>query len=1232
MNERTQTLTDLLARRILLLDGAMGTQLQQATLTEKDYRGTRFQAHPHPLSGNHDVLCLTRPDAVRRIHEAYLDAGADILETNSFNANAVSQADYGLESLARDMNRAAAAIARQAADAWTTLDPLQPRFVAGVLGPTNKTASLSPDVENPGARGITFAQLVEAYRDAAIGLIEGGADLLMIETVFDTLNAKAAIYALETCFDDGQPRLPLMISGTITDRSGRTLSGQTVDAFRISVSHASTLLSLGFNCALGAADMRPHVGELAAATPFFVSMHPNAGLPNAFGGYDQTPAELAAQIEDCAREGLINLAGGCCGTTPEHIRALRETLAGIEPRKPPQPKRRLSLSGLETLSIVPQTNFVNIGERTNVSGSRRFLNLIKANAFEEAVAIARQQVENGAQILDVNMDEGMLDGVGAMRNFLNLIAAEPDIARVPVMPDSSRWEVLEAALQCLQGKSIVNSLSLKAGEQAFLTQARQVRRYGAAVLVMAFDEQGQADSLERRLGIAVRATHLLTAQAGFPPEDIVLDPNVFAIGTGIEAHNRYAADFFEALRHLKQALPLCHFSGGISNVSFAFRGNERLRSWMHALFLYHAIDAGLDMGIVNAGALPVIDEIPPEARAIIDDALLNRHPEAAENLLALAQRTQLETVGAEPAEADPAWRKADPAERLAYALVHGLNAWIVEDVEATLAEGRSPLSVIEGPLMDGMREVGDRFGAGRMFLPQVVKSARVMKQAVARLQPLLEAESQAGRHRAIGRIVLATVKGDVHDIGKNIVAVVLQCNGFEVIDLGVMTPCETILETARRENADLIGLSGLITPSLDEMVHVARELKRQGFKLPLLIGGATTSERHAAVKIAPEADFPVLHVRDASLSAQVAGALMRPDTRKALAAETQQRFQKLQDAFHAGGDPVLLPIAEARRRRLQLNPPVSVPASPRQTGILPIPVPPVPLLLPMVDWQPLFQAWDIKGSFPALLDHPETGQTARSLWQDARELLETLTSRRELRLGGVAALYRAVSRDDDILLFADDQSTDPLCRLPMLRQQRRKPGNPPYLSMADFVLPEASGCRDTIGLVVTTGGLGAAERAAAYRAAGDDYRAILSGLLADRLAGAYAAWLDHVVRRDWWGCLNHAGLRLDQADVLADEAFRPAPGYPILPDHSLKAPLFALTEATERAGVSLTDHYMMVPESAVCAIMLDHPEARYFDVGPIGDDQLQDYARRRRMAPEAIRRWLSVKTIAATTG
>jgi 5-methyltetrahydrofolate--homocysteine methyltransferase len=1211
----------LLREKILLLDGAMGTMIQRARLAEEDYRGARFRDWPRELRGNNDLLTLTQPRLVRDIHTQYLQAGADVIETNTFNSTAIALADYGMESLAREFNRAAARLATEAAREWGARTPAQPRFVAGVLGPTNKTASISPDVNDPGFRAVTFDELVAAYGEAVAGLLEGGVDLLLVETVFDTLNAKAALFAIEQTFAAQSCRVPVIVSGTITDASGRTLSGQTTEAFYNSVRHARPL-AVGLNCALGAKELRPYVEELAAIAECYVSCHPNAGLPNAFGEYEDTPESMAAHAAEWARAGWLNLAGGCCGTTPEHIRAIGEALRPLTPRRIPERARALRLSGLEPLNVDDTSLFVNIGERTNVTGSRAFARLVLGGDYAGALAVARQQVENGAQVIDVNMDEAMLDSEKAMATFLRLVAAEPDIARVPVMIDSSKWSVIEAGLKCVQGKPIVNSISLKEGETEFLRQAALCRRYGAAVVVMAFDEQGQADTLERRIAVCRRAYDLLVQKAGFEPEDIVFDPNIFAVATGLEEHARYAIDYIEAVRWIRANLPRVRTSGGVSNLSFSFRGNDPVREAMHTAFLYHATRAGLTMGIVNAGQLGVYEQIEPELRLRVEDVLFDRRPDATERLVEFAATVK---AGARESAKDEAWRSGTVESRLAHALVNGVSSHIIADTEEARRKYARPIEVIEGPLMDGMNVVGDLFGAGKMFLPQVVKSARVMKQAVAHLVPFIEAEKaksgDAGRSK--GRLVLATVKGDVHDIGKNIVAVVLQCNNYEVLNLGVMVSAETILETARRENADVIGLSGLITPSLEEMAHVAREMERARLELPLLIGGATTSRAHTAVKIAPNYSGPVVYVPDASRSVPVVQNLLG-DKREAYLAELRADYERIrvQHREKKGPGP-LHPLAEARRRGHKIDWRSYVPPAPAKPGLTVLRRYSLAELVDYIDWGPFFQAWELSGPYPKILEDPVVGPAARKLFAEAQEALARIVRENLVEANGVLALHPAAQVDsDDIEIFADEERRTRLMTWHNLRQQNQKPEGRANLCLADFVAPKASGVRDWIGaFAVCAGGFEA--RVAELEKRGDDYNAIMLKVLADRLAEAFAERLHERVRREFWGYA--AEERLSSAELIAERyrGIRPAPGYPACPDHTAKAALFRLLDAEQNAGMRLTESFAMLPASSVSGFYLSHPDASYFAVGKIGRDQVEDYARRSGMSVAEAEKWLA---------
>jgi len=1215
--DRSTLLRDLLSRRILILDGAMGTMIQRHNPSEADFRGERFAAHGKDLRGNNDLLCLTRPELIRGIHADYLEAGADILTSNTFNATAISQADYGLEAIVHELNLAGARLAREVCDEFTARNPAKPRFVAGVLGPTSRTASISPDVNDPGYRNVDFDQLVEAYVDAARGLADGGADLLLLETVFDTLNAKAALFAVERLFDERGQRLPLMISGTITDASGRTLSGQTAEAFWNSLRHARPL-SFGLNCALGATELRAHVAELSRVCDCAVSAHPNAGLPNAFGGYDETPQMLARAIGEWGEAGIINIAGGCCGTTPEHIRAISLALADLPARRLPEAETKLRLSGLEPCNISEDSLFVNVGERTNVTGSKAFARLILNGQFEEAVAVARNQVEAGAQIIDVNMDEAMLDSKTAMVRFLKLIASEPDVARVPVMIDSSKWEVLEAGLKCVQGKGIVNSISLKEGEEKFLEQARLTRRYGAAAIVMAFDEQGQADSYQRKTGICKRAYDLLTG-IGFPAEDIIFDPNVFAIATGIEEHDNYAVDFIEATRWIRAELPHAHVSGGVSNVSFSFRGNDPVREAIHTVFLYHAIQAGMTMGIVNASQLGVYQEIPEALRDKVEAVVLNRSIEAGEELVEFAQTVK---GTAREQVVDLAWREQSVGERLTHAMIKGITDYIVVDTEearlATLARKLPPLAVIEGPLMDGMNAVGDLFGAGKMFLPQVVKSARVMKQAVAHLLPYIEAEKLRTGAAAKGRIVMATVKGDVHDIGKNIVGVVLGCNGYEVFDLGVMVSSDRILAAAREHDADIIGLSGLITPSLEEMSFVAAEMRRQGFTLPLLIGGATTSRAHTAIKVAPNYSGPVVYVPDASRAVGVVTKLLSEDQAADYLAEVLADYEKLrqQHASKKGVTLVSLEAARENRPRLEYAPP-----KPNRTGVTAIADIDLADLEDYLDWGPFFQTWDLSGPYPAILSDQKVGEAARSVFKDGKKMLAQIIEEKWLSARAVFGLFPANSVGDDVRLYADESRSGTATTLHFLRQQHQRPSGKPNECLADFVAPV--GTPDWIGAFAVTAGLGMEQKLAEFEAGHDDYQAIMLKSLADRLAEACAEWLHQRVRREYWGYA--ADEDLPGAALIAEKyrGIRPAPGYPACPDHTEKATIFSLLDAPGNCGMSITENYAMSPAASVSGFYFAHPQAHYFAVTKIGQDQLKDWARRKGMSLAEAERWLA---------
>ncbi len=1225
--DRSDLLKQLARDRILVLDGAMGTMIQRHPLTEADFRGERFKDHPRDLKGNNDFLVLTRPDIIAAIHREYLEAGADILETNTFNGTAISQADYGTQHLVHEINVAAARIAREAADEFTKRDPSKPRFVAGILGPTNRTGSLSPNVNDPGARNVTFDELASAYAEEARALIEGGVDILMVETIFDTLNAKAALYAIEKLFEEVGFRLPVMISGTITDLSGRTLSGQTTEAFWNSVRHVKPL-SIGLNCALGAKELRGYVAELARVADTFVSAHPNAGLPNAMGGYDETPESMAALIREFATSGLLNVVGGCCGTTPAHIKAIAGAVEGIAPRKVPSIDPNLRLSGLEPFTVRKESNFVNVGERTNVTGSAQFAKMIKENRYDDALKVARQQVENGAQILDVNMDEGMLDSERAMETFLRLIASEPEIAKVPVMVDSSKWSVIERGLKNIQGKGVVNSISMKEGKDAFVRQAREILRFGAAVVVMAFDEKGQADTLERKVEICTKSYRILVDEVGFPPQDIIFDPNIFAIATGIEEHSRYALDFIEATKIIKETLPHAHVSGGVSNVSFSFRGNNHVREAIHSVFLYHAIKAGMDMGIVNAGQLALYEDIEPELRERVEDVVLNRRKDATERLVELAERLKnvSKSGDKEPKAEDLAWRRLPVAKRLEHALVKGITDFIDVDTEEARLEFGRPISVIEGPLMDGMNVVGDLFGAGKMFLPQVVKSARVMKKAVAWLVPFIEAEKDpTAVAKTKGRIVMATVKGDVHDIGKNIVGVVLQCNNYEVIDLGVMVPSGKILETAREKKADVIGLSGLITPSLDEMRHVASEMEREGFKIPLLIGGATTSRMHTAVKIEPNYKSPVIHVQDASRAVAVVSSLLseQPGMRVDFEAKIRADYEQLRHRHHSGAHDVpRISLEAARKNKLAVDWANYSPPKPSFTGLKVFESYDLATIAQRIDWTPFFIAWELKGYYPAILKDSKVGVEATKLFEDAKKMLALIIEERWLTAKCVIGMFPANSDgNEDLLLYENEDRTTPFTVLHTLRQQTKK-NSGPNLALADFVAPRAANRRDYVGAFALTAGFGLDEVVRRFEKDNDDYSVIMAKVLADRLAEAFAEHMHEQVRREYWGFAPEEKLDNEALIKGRYRGIRPAPGYPACPDHSEKAILFELLGAVDHTGVKLTESFAMLPTAAVCGYYFAHPDAEYFGLGKIDKDQVEDYARRKGESVEMVERWL----------
>ncbi len=1243
----TDALRAALRERILLLDGAMGTMIQRRGFSEADFRGERFADWPSDLRGNNDLLTLTQPDAITEIHRAYLRAGSDLVETNTFNAQRISLADYDMSEFAYEMNLEAARLARTACDSVTAEEPGRPRFVAGALGPTNRTASISPDVNDPGARNVSYEQLVEAYLEQANGLVDGGADLLLIETIFDTLNAKAAIFALETLFEERGRRWPVMISGTITDASGRTLSGQTTEAFWNSVRHARPVL-VGLNCALGAAEMRPYLAEISRIADCFVSCYPNAGLPNAFGEYDETPDQTADVVQEFAKSGLVNVLGGCCGTTPEHIAAMAALVDGIAPRVPAELTPAMRLSGLEPVTITDESLFVNVGERTNITGSARFRNLIRDGDYNTALTVARQQVENGAQIIDVNMDEGMIDGVAAMDRFVKLIASEPDISRVPVMVDSSKFEVIEAGLRCLQGKPIVNSISMKEGEDKFRREATLCRKYGAAVVVMAFDEDGQADNLERRKTICERAYRILVDEVGFPAEDIIFDPNIFALATGIEEHVNYGVDFIEATRWIKQNLPGALVSGGVSNVSFSFRGNNAVREAIHAVFLYHAIAAGMDMGIVNAGALVVYDQVDPKLRERIEDVVLNRRPDAAERLLEVAAEFAGDGKKAEAANEE--WRELPVGERITHALVKGIDAYAESDTEELRAEisarGGRPIEVIEGPLMDGMNVVGDLFGAGKMFLPQVVKSARVMKKAVAYLIPFIEAEKKPGDvEQKKGTVVMATVKGDVHDIGKNIVGVVLQCNNYDVIDLGVMVPAQKVLDAAKEHDADIIGLSGLITPSLDEMVNFAAEMERQGFDIPLLVGGATTSRAHTAVKVDKQYHGPVIWVKDASRSVPVVAALLSDERRPALLADVKTDYDSLRERHAARSEAkAMLPLDTARANRTPIDWTGYQPVRPRMvtqqardlhTDDYHKPSTPTQFvkvfhdyslaeLREYIDWQPFFNAWEMKGKFPDIINNPTTGEAARKLYEDAQAMLDQIVDEKWLTAAGVFGLFPANAVDgDDIEVYTDETRAEVRTVLHQLRQQTEHRPGIPHRSLADFIAPKDTGLRDWVGAFAVTAGLGSTQKAEQFKAELDDYSAILLESLADRLAEAFAERMHERVRAEFWDYQPDEDL---DNEALINEKYvgiRPAPGYPSCPEHTEKQTIWELLDVKANAGIELTESMAMWPGASVSGLYFSHPQSQYFVLGRVGRDQVEDYAKRKGWTVDEAQKWLA---------
>ncbi|MCK4744060.1 MAG: methionine synthase [Sulfuriflexus sp.] len=1217
--KRTELIHKALAERILILDGAMGSLIQTYKLEEADYRGQRFADWSCDVKGNNDLLVLTQPQIIKDIHKAYLEAGADILETNTFNATSISMADYQMEELVYEINREAAAVARAACDEFETAE--RPRFVAGVLGPTNRTASLSPDVNNPGYRNVTFDQLKEAYTESMRGLVDGGADIILVETIFDTLNAKAALFAIEEFFDDNNIKLPIMISGTITDASGRTLSGQTAEAFWNSLRHVEPI-SFGFNCALGAKDLRQYVEEIAGLANCHINTHPNAGLPNEFGEYDESPEEMAAEIEEWAKNGFLNIIGGCCGTTPAHISAIAEAVAKYPPRAPKKNNFTTRLSGLEPCNITEDSLFVNVGERTNVTGSAKFKRLILEEQYDEALSVAREQVESGAQVIDINMDEGMLDGEHAMVTFLNLIAGEPDISRVPVMIDSSKWPIIEAGLKCIQGKGVVNSISMKEGEENFIKQAQLCRRYGAAIIVMAFDEEGQADTQARKIEICTRAYKILTEQVGFPAEDIIFDPNIFAVATGIEEHNNYGVDFIEATREIKNTLPHAMVSGGVSNVSFSFRGNNPVREAIHAAFLYHAIKAGMDMGIVNAGQLAIYDDLPEELRDAVEDVVLNRRDDATERLLDIADKYKGDGSTVKKEE-DLAWREEPVKKRIAHAMVKGIDTFIVEDTEEARLQFDRPIQVIEGPLMDGMNVVGDLFGDGKMFLPQVVKSARVMKKAVAHLLPFIEAEKSEGA-RSNGKILMATVKGDVHDIGKNIVGVVLQCNNFEVIDLGVMVPASKIIEAAKEHKVDLIGLSGLITPSLDEMVHMAKEMQRGGFDIPMMIGGATTSKAHTAVKIDKNYENPTVWVKDASRAVGVAQSLISKDLKENFVKSLSEEYETVR-VNHAGRRAKIkwLRIEQARKNKVAIDWADYQPTEPSFTGLKTFDDYSLEELRDYIDWTPFFHTWELKGRYPKIFDDAEKGVEAKKLFDDAQAMLDKIINEKWLSARAVIGIFPANSIDDDIEVYTDTTRSEVKAVLHNLRQQQEKPPGKPNLCLTDFIAPKETGLSDYIGGFAVTAGIGIDTKVAEFEADHDDYNSIMLKALADRLAEAFAERMHLRVRTEFWAYA--ADESLSSAELIKEQykGIRPAAGYPASPDHTEKDVLWQLLDAENTAGIILTESKAMLPTAAVSGLYYAHPESSYFAVSKINRDQVEDYAQRKDMTTAEAERWLS---------
>lgn len=1207
---------NIIRQRILILDGAMGTMIQKLRLNEDDFRGDRFRDHPVPQKGNNDLLSITKPDVIKSIHRQYLEAGADLITTNTFNSNRISMTDYGMEDMVYELNLSAARNATEAVEEFVRSGDGQPRFVVGTLGPTNKTASMSADVNDPGARSVTFDDLAEAYAEQARGLIDGGVDILLVETIFDVLNCKAALFAIDTVFEEKGRRLPVMVSGTITDASGRTLTGQTLEAFAVSVSHFP-LFSIGLNCAMGAEQLRPYIEELSGKTGFYVSVHPNAGLPNQFGEYDQSASYMAEIAADFMKSGWVNIIGGCCGTTPLHIRMIAEAAGKYRPRILPEIKRYTKLSGLEALVITPETNFVNIGERTNVSGSKKFARLIVEEKYDEALNIARNQVEGGAQVIDICMDEAMLDSEKAMVKFVNLIMAEPDIAKLPLMIDSSRWETIEKGLKCIQGKSVVNSISLKEGEDVFLQRATLVRKYGAAAVVMLFDEEGQADTFKRRISIADRSYRLLTDRIGFPPEDIIFDPNVLAVATGIEEHNNYAVNFIQATEWIKKNLPYCKVSGGISNLSFSFRGIDRVREAMHSVFLFHAIKAGLDMGIVNPGMLQVYSDIDPDMLQLTSDVILNRRKDATERLVRFAEGIRNE---GKKVEKEDAWRSLPVIERIKYSLIRGIDGFIEEDVEEARPQFNRSIELIEGPLMGGMNEVGDLFGSGRMFLPQVVKSARVMKKAVSKLEPYIIQESGSGERKVAGKVLLATVKGDVHDIGKNIVGVVLSCNNYEILDLGVMVPAERILDTAVEENVDIVGLSGLITPSLEEMVHVATEMERRGMKLPLLIGGATTSEIHAAVKIAPAYSAPVVHVKDASKAAGVISSLLQEGNND-YALSVRDKYTRMHEEHdRKQTERNLLSLDEARKNRLVTDwDRITLPV-PAKPGVHVLHDIDLDVLISYIDWTFFFFSWKVPGKYPAIFDDPVKGEEARKLFNDAKEYIGKIKNKRIIEAKAVFGLFPALSDGDDVKVLPAEGGKEPLTTFRFLRNQEMKEKGVPNLSLSDYIVPGSGGQTDHIGAFVVSAFL---NEEAMKEFGDDDYATIMIRILSDRLAEAAAEWLHAVIRRDYWGYATEQDLTTDDLLKSKYRGIRPAPGYPACPDHTEKRVIFDLLNAEENIGAGLTENFAMVPAATVSAYVFSHPDSSYFNIGKIGRDQLEDYAKRKNMTLEEAAGWLA---------